>query len=165
MKSLVTSASCPSRRMVRPIVESDSVAARCSTGTIQQARPMNTSVVLRPMRMIASEGEGRFRKRAIAPTNTSANAVMAPTSASAICQTSIPLNRPLIVSAPFVLLELGASGGPEELLVPIVAHQKNLRSARQRRLAGAHTAVQEKLVAAIVMNTNLAEALVKSNRR
>jgi len=79
MKSLVTSASLPSRRMVSPIVDSDMVAARCNTGTIQQARPMNTSVVARPIRMIASDGEGRFRKRAIAPKNTSTNSVMAPT--------------------------------------------------------------------------------------
>ncbi len=61
------------------MVDSDMVAARCSTGTIQQARPMKTSVVARPMRMIASDGDGRLRKRAIAPTNTSTSAVMAAT--------------------------------------------------------------------------------------
>ena len=90
MKSLVTSASCPERRMVRPIVDSDMVAARCRMGTIQQARPMNTSVVARPMRMIASDGDGRLRKRAIALRNRSTKIVIAPTKATASCHTSIP---------------------------------------------------------------------------
>ena len=32
----------------------------------QAALPMKTSVLLRPIRMIASDGDGRLRKRAIA---------------------------------------------------------------------------------------------------
>jgi len=51
---------------------------------------MNTSVVARPMRMMASDGDGRFKKRAIAPANTRKNAVMEATKASAICQISMP---------------------------------------------------------------------------
>src|SRR5579871_3253992 len=137
MKSLVTSASCPSRRMVSPIVDSDMVAARWTTGTIQQARPMKTSVVLRPIRMIASDGEGRLRKRAIAPKNTSTNTVMAPTSAAAICQISIPWNSDMTL-APFLVLDLGAGRSPEELLFPVVTHQHHLRAAREGLLALAH---------------------------
>jgi len=49
----------------------------------------------RPIRMIASDGEGRLRKRAIAPKKTRMAAVMAATRPPAICQTSIPLNSDL----------------------------------------------------------------------
>src|SRR5277367_5710105 len=130
MKSLVTSASCPSRRMVSPMVDSDMVAARCSTGTIQHARAMNTSVATRPMRMIASDGDGRLRKRAIAPTKTRMNAVMAPTNASAICQISIPWN----MTSP-LLVELGNCRDPEQLLFRVEVHQHHLGLVRERRLA------------------------------
>src|SRR6478752_7497293 len=121
--------------MVRPIVDSDMVAARCTTGTIQQARPMNTSVVVRPIRMIASDGEGRLRKRAIAPKNTSTSSVIAATIASAICQISMPSNSPLdMTSAPFLVLDLGAGRSPVQLSLPVVAHQHHLGAVRERLL-------------------------------
>src|SRR4051812_10035733 len=87
MKSFVTSASCPARRMVNPMVESDRVAARCRMGTIQVARPMNTSVEARPMRMIASLGEGRLRKRDIATMKASTARKTARTRPAANCHT------------------------------------------------------------------------------
>src|SRR6185312_1479959 len=149
--------------MVRPIVDSDIVAARCTTGTIQQARPMKTSVVLRPIRMMASDGDGRLRKRAIAPTNTSANRVMAPTSAAAICQISIPWNSDMTL-APFLVLDLGAGRSPVELLFPVVAHEHHLGSTRERLFAFAHAAVQQKLGAAVVVDPNLPEPTVKHGR-
>jgi hypothetical protein len=47
-------------------------------------------VVARPIRMIASDGDGRFRKRAIALTNNSTKRVIAPMKATASCQISMP---------------------------------------------------------------------------
>ena len=84
------------------MVDSDSVAARCSTGTIHVARPMYTSVVARPMRMMASEGDGRLRKRAIAPKKTRMKPVRAPTNPAASCHVSMPENisPPLYSSRP-----------------------------------------------------------------
>ena len=124
---------------------------------------MKTSVVARPMRMIASDGDGRLRKRAIAPKKTSTTRVMAPTSPRAICQTSMPLNRPLNMTQ--LLFSSSISGGsPEELLVPVVAHQHHLRAVRDGRLAGGHTAVKQKLVAVIIVHTDLAVAAVQHRR-
>jgi hypothetical protein len=78
--------------MVSPMVDSDMVVARCKTGTIQQALAMKTSVATRPMRMMASDGDGRLRKRAMALKNSRMKTTMVPTSARVICQISIPWN-------------------------------------------------------------------------
>jgi len=61
---------------------------------------MNTSVVARPMRMMASDGDGRFRKRAIALKKSRMNSTSVPTSPSAICQISIPWNTVLLLARP-----------------------------------------------------------------
>src|SRR5579863_9101082 len=109
------------------MVESESVVDRCKTGTIQEARAMNTSVVALPTRIMASEGEGRLRKRAIAPKKSKVPPETVPTRARASCHASIPENT----SSSFAMRQCGGCARLEELALAVVAHQHHFLSVLQ----------------------------------
>src|SRR5918996_1940854 len=135
------------------MVESEIVAARWRIGTIHVARAMKTSVVLRPIRMIASAGDGRLRKRAIALKKINVNAVIEPTTATTRCQISMPEN----IGHPQSDVVFRYRGDLERAAPIVVVHQDHAIAAFEWRVTARDLRVDEHLGPARVLDADLTE--------